>query len=141
VLREPELERRTRRQFSTEYKLRNVAEAAQCKYGEVLDLFSRFVVAWMVSAKQNSALAQQLMTKATARYQIDPGRLTIYQDRGAPMTANRYIDLLSEMGIVLSHPRPRVSNDNAFSEAHFKTQKYQPDYPGTFIHVAHARYG
>ena len=105
----------------------------------VLDLFSRFVVAWMVSAKENSALAQQLMTEATARYQIDPGRLTIHQDRGAPMTANRYIDLLSEMGIVLSHSRPRVSNDNAFSEAQFKTQKYQPDYPGTFTHVAHAR--
>jgi putative transposase len=55
------------------------------------------------------------------------------------MTANRYIGLLSEMGIVLSHSRPRVSNDNAFSEAQFKTQKYQPDYPGLFEHTAHGR--
>ena len=105
----------------------------------VLDLFSRFVVAWMVSAKVNSALAQQLLVEATARYGINARGLTIHPDRGAPMTANRYIDLLSEMGIVLSHSRPRVSNDNASSEAQFKTQKYQPDYPGLFDHTTHAR--
>jgi len=105
----------------------------------VLDLFSRFVLAWMVSRKENSALAQQLMAEATAKYRIDTGQLTIHQDRGAPMTADRYIDLMSEMGVVLSHSRPRVSNDNAFSEAQFKTQKYQPDYPGRFDHGAHAR--
>ena len=105
----------------------------------VLDLFSRFVLAWMVSRKENSALAQQLMAEATTRYRIDAGELTIHQDRGAPMIADRYIDLMSEMGVVLSHSRPRVSNDNAFSEAQFKTQKYQPDYPGRFEHGAHAR--
>ena len=105
----------------------------------VLDLFSRFVLAWMVSRKENSALAQQLMAEATAKYRIDAGQLTIHQDRGAPMTADRYIDLMSEMGVVLSHSRPRVSNDNAFSEAQFRTQKYQPDYPGRFEHGAHAR--
>lgn len=79
------------------------------------------------------------MCEATAKYRIDAGRLTIHQDRGAPMIANRYIDLMSEMGIVLSHFRPRVSNDNAFSEAQFKTQKSQPDYPGVFEHAAHSR--
>jgi putative transposase len=89
----------------------------------VLDLFSRFVLAWMVSRKENSALAQQLMSEAVTRYRIDAGQLTVHQDRGAPMIANRYIDLMSEMGIVLSHSRPRVSNDNPFSEAQFKTQK------------------
>lgn len=105
----------------------------------VLDLFSRFVLAWMVSRKENSALAQQLMCEATAKYRIEAGQLTIHQDRGAPMIAKRYIDLMSEMGIVLSHSRPRVSNDNAFSEAQFKTQKSQPDYPGVFEHAAHSR--
>lgn len=105
----------------------------------VLDLFSRFVLAWMISRKENSALAQQLMCEATAKYRIEAGQLTIHQDRGAPMIANRYIDLMSEMGIVLSHSRPRVSNDNAFSEAQFKTQKSQPDYPGVFEHAAHSR--
>lgn len=104
----------------------------------VLDLFSRFVVAWMVSRKENSALAQQLMDEATHRYSIQPNQLTIHQDRGSPMIAHRYIDLMGELGVTLSHSRPRVSNDNAMSEAQFKTQKYQPDYPDRFHHTAHA---
>lgn len=105
----------------------------------VLDLYSRFALAWMVSRKENSALAQQLMSEAVARYRIAAGQLTVHQDRGAPMIAHRYIDLLSEMDITLSHSRPRVSNDNAFSEAQFKTQKNQPDYPGRFLGVSHGR--
>ena len=105
----------------------------------VLDLFSRFVLAWMVSRKENSTLARQLMSEAAIRYRIDPGQLTVHQDRGAPMIAHCYIDQMIELGIVLSHSRPRVSNDNAFSEAQFKTQKHQPDYPGRFDNAAHAR--
>jgi putative transposase len=105
----------------------------------VLDLYSRFALAWMVSRKENSALAQQLMSEAVARYRIAAGQLTIHQDRGAPMIAHRYIDLLSEMDITLSHSRPRVSNDNAFSEAQFKTQKSQPDYPDRFQDASHGR--
>lgn len=104
----------------------------------VLDLYSRFVVAWMVSRKENSALAQQLMNEATQRYAILPQQLTIHQDRGSPMIAHRYIDQMHELGVTLSHSRPRVSNDNAFSEAQFRTQKYQPDYPGQFESTRHA---
>lgn len=105
----------------------------------VLDLFSRFVVAWMVSAKENSALAQQLMGEAITRYAIPVGQLTLHQDRGSPMIAHRFLDLLGEMGVTPSHSRPRVSNDNPFSEAQFKTQKSQPDYPGRFLGLEHAR--
>jgi len=105
----------------------------------VLDLFSRFVVAWMVSVKENSALSRQLMDEATARYGIARGQLTIHQDRGSPMIAHGYLDLLRGLDVTCSHSRPRVSNDNAFSESQFKTQKYQPDYPGRFDHPAHAR--
>jgi len=105
----------------------------------VLDLFSRFVIAWMVSVKENSALARQLMDEATARYGIAPGQLTLHQDRGSPMIAHGYLDLMRTLDITCSHSRPRVSNDNAFSESQFKTQKYQPDYPGRFDHPAHAR--
>lgn len=105
----------------------------------VLDLFSRYVLGWMVSSKENSALAMQLMDEARARYAICAGSLTIHQDRGSPMIAHRYIDLMNELGITLSHSRPRVSNDNPFSESQFKTMKYQPDYPGRFEGVAHAR--
>lgn len=105
----------------------------------VLDLFSRFVVAWMVSLKENSALATQLMDEATTRYSILPGQLTLHQDRGSPMIAHGYLDLMRELDVTCSHSRPRVSNDNPYSESQFKTQKYQPDYPGRFTDVAHAR--
>lgn len=104
----------------------------------VLDLFSRFVVAWMVSRKENSALATQLIEQAYARYGIKPGELTLHQDRGSPMIAHGYLDVMKELNITCSHSRPRVSNDNAFSESQFKTQKYQPDYPGRFTSVSHA---
>lgn len=120
-------------------KLATVRRGTYLTLYVVLDLYSRFVLAWMVSRKENSALARQLMSEAVVRYRIEPGQLTVHQDRGAPMIAHRYIDQMTELGIVLSHSRPRVSNDNAFSEAQFKTQKHQPDYPGRFQHAAHAR--
>lgn len=105
----------------------------------VLDLYSRYVLAWMISRKENSALAVQLMEEAAARYRIKPGQLTLHQDRGSPMIAHRFIDQMYALDIILSHSRPRVSNDNAFSESQFKTLKYQPDYPGRFRDAAHAR--
>jgi putative transposase len=105
----------------------------------VLDLYSRYVLAWMVSRKENSVLAQQLMQEAIARYGVAFAQLTVHQDRGAPMTARSYLDLLAEFGVTCSHSRPRVSNDNPKSEAQFKTLKYQPDYPGRFESAEHAR--
>lgn len=104
----------------------------------ITDLFSRYTVAWMISLKENSALAMQLMTEATARYGIEPGQLTLHQDRGSPMTANGYLGAMRALDITCSHSRPRVSNDNAFSESAFKTMKYQPDYPGKFDSKEHA---
>jgi putative transposase len=105
----------------------------------VLDLYSRYVVAWMVAAHENSALAKQLFREAIERYGISAGTLTVHQDRGAPMTSHGFAELLGELGIARSYSRPRVSDDNAFSEAHFHTLKYQPDYPGRFRDIAHAR--
>jgi putative transposase len=105
----------------------------------VLDLFSRFVVAWMVAERENSALAKQLFAEAISRYGIEPGQLIVHQDRGAPMTAHGFTELLSELGVERSYSRPRVSNDNPFSESTFHTVKYQPDYPGRFRDVRHAR--
>lgn len=105
----------------------------------VLDLYSRYVLAWMISTKENSALARQLMDEAYTRYRIEPWQLTIHQDRGSPMTAYRYIDQMVDLQVCLSHSRPRVSNDNPFSESQFKTQKHQPDYPGRFLSAAHGR--
>jgi putative transposase len=93
----------------------------------------------MLSRKENSALSSQLIAQATERYDIPANSLTLHQDRGAPMTAHCYLDLLSELAITASHSRPRVSNDNPMSEAQFKTLKYQPDYPRRFDNYEHAR--
>lgn len=105
----------------------------------ILDLFSRYVVAWMVADRESSALAKQLFAEAISRYGIEPGELLVHMDRGAPMTSHGFAGLLGELGVERSYSRPRVSNDNAFSESHFHTIKYQPDYPGRFEHVHHAR--
>jgi len=120
-------------------KLATVRRGVYLSLYVVMDLFSRFVVAWMVSRKENSALAQRLMHEAMERYSIAPGHLTIHQDRGAPMTARAYLDLMGELGATCSHSRPRVSNDNPFSEAQFKTLKQQPDFPRCFEGPGHAR--
>lgn len=122
----------------------DIAKLATRKRGEylslyvVMDLFSRYIVAWMLSCKENSALSSQLIAEACERYDIQPDALTLHQDRGAPMTAHCYLDLLGELAVTASHSRPRVSNDNAFSEAQFKTLKYQPDYPRRFDDYPHA---
>ena len=105
----------------------------------VLDLFSRFPVAWMIAEHENSALAKQLFAEAITRYDLRPGSITVHNDRGAPMTSLGFIELLAQLGVERSLSRPRVSNDNPFSESAFKTAKYQPDYPGRFQSVGLAR--
>lgn len=120
-------------------KLALVTRGVYLSLYAITDLYSRFIVAWMVSCKENSALAMQLMNEAAIRYRIKPGQLTLHQDRGSPMTANGYLGDMKLLDITCSHSRPRVSNDNPFSESGFRTLKYQPDYPGKFTGPAHAR--
>jgi len=120
-------------------KLAVVTRGVYLSLYAITDLFSRFIVAWMVSLKENSALAMQLMNEAASRYRIEPGQLTLHQDRGSPMTANGYLGDMKRLDITCSHSRPRVSNDNPISESGFRTLKYQPDYPGRFIGPTHAR--
>ncbi|MEM6962565.1 MAG: IS3 family transposase [Myxococcota bacterium] len=105
----------------------------------VLDLYSRFVPAWMVAQHENSALAKQLFAEAVTRHDVNPESLVVHMDRGAPMTSRGFAELLGQLGIDRSYSRPRVSNDNAFSESHFHTLKYQPDYPGHFSGPTEAR--
>ena len=124
---------------STHRKLATERRGEYLSLYVVLDFFSRFVVAWMVSKKENSALARQLFDEAASRYAIAAGELTVHQDRGAPMIARGYLDLMGELGVTCSHSRPRVSNDNAFSESQFKMMRYQPDYPRRFASPSHAR--
>jgi putative transposase len=105
----------------------------------ILDLWSRFVVAWMIADRENSALAKQLFAEAITRHGVDPGTLTVHMDRGAPMTSLGFAELLGALRVERSYSRPRVSNDNPFSESLFKTAKYQPDYPGRFHGARDAR--
>lgn len=105
----------------------------------ILDLFSRCIVGWMVARRETSALAQLLITRSIERIGVPPGQLTLHNDRGAPMTAHSFDALLTTLGIEASRSRPRVSNDNPYSESGFKTLKYQPDYPGSFRDTDHAR--
>lgn len=104
----------------------------------IIDLFSRYVVGWMLASKECKHLAAQLFAETIARHGIEPG-LTVHADRGSAMKSDTLAQLLASMGVQRSFSRPRVSDDNAFSEAQFKTLKYQPDYPGQFEGEMHAR--
>ena len=104
----------------------------------IIDLFSRFVVGWMVATKECKHLAAQLFAETIARHGVEPG-LQVHSDRGAAMKSDTLAQLLDSLGASRSFSRPRVSNDNPYSEAQFKTLKYQPDYPGRFGTALHAR--
>ncbi len=105
----------------------------------VLDIFSRYVVAWCVAPTESGELAKELIADAVARHQVPPDQLTIHADRGSSMTSNPVAELLSFLGIKRSHSRPHVSNDNPFSEAQFKTLKYCPAFPERFGCIQDAR--
>ncbi len=104
----------------------------------ILDIFSRYVVAWCV-APESGELAKELIADAVRRHDIAPGQLTIHADRGSSMTSNPVVELYAFLGIKRSHSRPHVSNDNCYSEAGFKTMKYCPAFPGNFGSIEDAR--
>lgn len=105
----------------------------------LLDLFSRFVVGWLIAERETAALAEQLIAESCLRQQIGRDQLTLHSDRGAPMTAKPLAVLLADLGVLPSLARPRTPDDNAFSEAQFKTVKYHPTFPGRFGGVVDAR--
>ena len=105
----------------------------------ILDLFSRYVVGWMVAFTESARLAERLIEATCLKQGIAPHQLTIHADRGAPMRSKLVALLFSDLGIDASHSRPRVSNDNPFSEAHFRTLKYRPEFPDRFGSLEHAR--
>lgn len=105
----------------------------------IIDLFSRFVVGWMLANKECKHLAAQLFAETVARHGVAPGVLTVHMDRGSAMKSDTLAQLLASVGASRSFSRPRVSDDNAFSESQFKTMKYQPDYPGRFESELHGR--
>jgi transposase InsO family protein len=103
----------------------------------LLDLFSRYVVGWLVATSATAALGRRLISECFERQEIVPGSLTVHADRGTQMLALTRSQFLAKLGIVSSHSRPQVSNDNPFSESQFKTVKYHPSFPGRFTGIEH----
>lgn len=105
----------------------------------VMDVFSRYVVGWLLAEHENAELAKRLIRETAKKHDIREDQLTIHSDRGAPMTSKTMAQLLTDLTITQSHSRPQVSNDNPFSESQFKTMKYRPDFPDRFDDNAAAR--
>jgi putative transposase len=106
----------------------------------ILDVFSRYVTGWMIAYRETAGLASQLIEHSCEKQQIIPGQLTLHADRGSSMTSKSLALLLADLGVVKTHSRPHVSDDNPFSEAHFKTMKYRPGYPDRFGSIQDARH-
>ena len=98
----------------------------------LLDLFSRCVVGWTLTRRSSAAVAQHLLQETLRNHQIEPGTLTVHNDRGTEFVPADVTQLFETLDVTRSFSRPRTSNDNAYSESQFKTTKYHPDYPGTF---------
>jgi putative transposase len=98
----------------------------------VLDIFSRYVVGWMLAHREGADLAERLLREAFAKQHIAEGQLTVHADRGPAMISHGVAELLAALGVGKSHSRPRVSDDNPYSESQFKTLKYQPEFPDRF---------
>jgi len=105
----------------------------------ILDVFSRYVVGWMVAYRESAALAEKLIEASCRRQGIGRGQLTVHADRGSSMKSKVVALLLSDLGVAKSHSRPHVSNDNPYSESHFKTLKYRPSFPDRFGCLEDAR--
>lgn len=105
----------------------------------ILDIYSRYVVGWMVAYRESSALAKKLIAETCAKQAIQPDRLLIHADRGSSMTSKPVALLLADLGVTKSHSRPSVSNDNPYSESQFKTMKYRPEFPERFGSIEDTR--
>jgi putative transposase len=105
----------------------------------ILDIFSRYVVGWMVAPCESAVLAEQLIGETCVKQDIQKGQLTIHADRGTSMKSKPVAFLMADMGITKTHSRPYTSDDNPFSEAQFKTLKYRPDFPDRFGCIEDAR--
>ncbi len=105
----------------------------------ILDVFSRFVVGWMMAERELATLAKRLIEETIAKQGVNPKKLTIHADRGSSMTSKPVALLLADLGVTKSHSRSHVSNDNCYSESQFKTLKYRPGFPDRFGSIQDAR--
>jgi putative transposase len=105
----------------------------------ILDVYSRYVVGWMIAERETAELAEAFIAETCAKEGIVPEQLTLHADRGSAMTSKCVAHLLADLGVTKTHSRPQVSNDNPFSEAQFKTVKYHPTTPDRFGSMADVR--
>lgn len=105
----------------------------------IIDIYSRYVVGWLIAERESAALAEKLLADTIAKQRIDRDRLTIHADNGSSMASKPVAFLLADLGVTKTHSRPHTSNDNPYSESHFRTLKYRPDFPDTFGSIADAR--
>ena len=105
----------------------------------ILDIFSSYVVGWMVASCERAALAERLLADSIGKQGVERTQLTIHADRGSSMASKPVAFLLADLGVTKTHSRPRCPNDNPFSEAQFKTLKYMPEFPERFGSQGDAR--
>jgi putative transposase len=105
----------------------------------ILDVFSRYVVGWRIAQRESARLAEELIAESCFKQGIDQDQLTLHADRGSSMRSKTVAQLLLDLGVTKTHARPHTANDNPYSEAHFKTLKYRPDYPDRFASIEQAR--
>ena len=113
-------------------KLRAVEKWTYYYLYVLLDIYSRYVVGWMLAHRESGDLAAELVKQTCEKQGVEPEQLSIHADRGSAMKSKTLSQMFADLGVEASHSRPHVSNDNPFSEAQFKTFKYQPDYPQRF---------
>ena len=120
-------------------KLRGPTRGVYYELFVIIDIYSRYVIAWTVAAAETGELAKEFIDAAITTQGIRRGQLTLHADRGTSMTSKPVAQLLVDLGVARSHSRPHVSNDNPYSEAGFKTLKYCPAFPGSFGSIEDAR--
>lgn len=120
-------------------KLRGPAKGLYYYLYVILDVFSRYSVGWTIQQCESQEIAEELIGQTCQKQNIEPGQLTIHADRGSAMTSKTVATLMADLGVIKSHSRPHISNDNPFSEAQFKTMKYRPQYPSRFGSIDEAR--
>ena len=120
-------------------KLRGPAKWTYYYLYVILDVFSRYVVGWMVALRESATLATKLIEETCEKQNVPPGQLTIHADRGSSMRSKQVAFLLADLSITKTHSRPYTSNDNPYSESHFRTLKYRPEFPDRFGSLADSR--
>lgn len=98
----------------------------------ILDVYSRYVVGWMIAHNENAELAKQFIEETIGKHDVPAGQLTIHADRGRVMTSKPVAFLMADLGVTKTHSRPYVSDDNPYSESQFRTMKYRPEFPDRF---------